>query len=475
MAAVRDTRVGLRAGIAASLAAAVLTTCVETPDQAATALAQGTPPPVVEGEATGDEASPLGSTEAPLAAPGSFLEPGPAPPAPPAQPAPGPAAPGPTAPGLDDPDQGQALAPPPQGGGAPVGPGGDAVVVPTPPVELPPVTPQQPRIRLAGQGSQETDALAEARAVPGVTFATGVRVGEVAVDAEGGPQPVQVAAVDPADFRVLTPSVTAEATAVWQRVMEGDAAFTHDAGRRFQVELGQQVAAEGTPLRIGAYASNGVPPVADAVVSEATGAALGLDGTQDVLVALAPEADAQQVADALRAATGLDAELLEQPIAQRAFLTGADSKDAFEPFSYIDNGDGMIQIDPGWVDRNIVRAPMPILTGEVVCHRLMIDQLRGALQEIQDSGLAPLIDPTQYGGCWVPRHIDFNPSKPLSMHGWGLAADFNVSTNGLGARPQMDPRIVEIFKKWGFVWGGDWRRPDGMHFELGRLLAPGEG
>jgi len=466
MAAVRETRIGVRAGIAASLAAAVLTTCVETPDRTAAARAQGTPPPLTEGEASGGEESPLGSTEAPLASPAPFLQPGAAPPPPPA--GPGPA-------------QGEApaqeqLPPPPPVGGAPVGAAGDAVAVPTPPADLPPVTPQQPRIRLAGQAAEEADALAEARAVPGVTFATGVRVGEVAVDAEGGPQPVQVAAVDPADFRVLTPSVTAEATAVWQRVMEGDAAFTHDAGRRFQVELGQQVAAEGTPLRIGAYASNGVPPVADAVVSESTGVALGLEGTQDLLVALAPEADAQQVADALTAATGLEAQLLEQPTAQRAFMTGPDSKDAFEPFSYIDNGDGMIQIDPGWVDRNIVRAPMPILTGEVVCHRLMIDQLRGALQEIQDTGLAGGIDPTDYGGCWVPRHIDFNPSKPLSMHGWGLAADFNVSTNGLGdTTPAMDPRIVEIFKKWGFVWGGDWRRPDGMHFELGRLLAPGEG
>lgn len=473
MAAAREHGFGVRAGVAASLAAAVLTTCVETPERTAAALAQGTPPPVVEGEAAASE-SPLGPTEQPAASPAPFLqvEPGPVPAPLPGSPPPEAPAEVPAPPPADGAPVGGAPA-----GGVPAGPAGAAVPVPvpTPAAELAPVTPQQPRIRLTGQEPEEADALAEARAVPGVTFATGVRVGEIAVDAEGGPQPVQVAAVDPADFRVLTPSVTAEATAVWQRVLEGDAAFTHDAGRRFQVQLGQQVAADGTPLRIGAYASNGVPPVADAVVSEATGQTLGLQGAQDLLVALAPEADVQQVADALTDATGLAAQLLEQPTTQRAFLTGADSTDAFQPFSYVDNGDGTIQIDPTWVEENIVRAPMPILTGEVVCHRLMVDQLRGALQEIQDSGLAGLIDPTQYGGCWVARHIDWNPSRPLSMHGWGLAADFNVSTNGLGQTPQMDPRIVEIFKKWGFVWGGDWRRPDGMHFELGRLLAPGEG
>ncbi|HWL66491.1 MAG TPA: M15 family metallopeptidase [Actinomycetota bacterium] len=34
----------------------------------------------------------------------------------------------------------------------------------------------------------------------------------------------------------------------------------------------------------------------------------------------------------------------------------------------------------------------------------------------------------------------------------------------------MDPRIVEIFAKWGFAWGGHWSTPDPMHFELSRLL-----
>jgi hypothetical protein len=105
----------------------------------------------------------------------------------------------------------------------------------------------------------------------------------------------------------------------------------------------------------------------------------------------------------------------------------------------------------------------------------MVAQLRGALQEVADRGLAHLIDPGQYGGCWVPRHIDWNPSKALSMHSWGLAVDLNVSTNGLGQPPQMDPRVVEIFDRWGFVWGGRWTRPDGMHFELGAVLDTPQG
>ncbi len=341
------------------------------------------------------------------------------------------------------------------------------------PSELPPVMLQRPRLSLRGQAAEGTDPLAAVLSAPEVTAATRLVVGEVVVTGGQGPQPVSVAVVDPESFRAFTPQVTAEAVPVWQRIIEGDAAFTHDAGRRLAVELGARApAGAGTAtVRVGAFASNGAPPVADAVVSTATGQELGVEGEQRILVALAEGADPAELATTLAEATGMAAEVVQEPETRQAFLTGAAARDAFEPFDYVDNGDGMIQIDGDWTRRNIVTADVPILNGTVTCHRLLIPQLRGALQEIQDRGLAHLIDVSQYGGCWVPRHIDFNPAKPLSMHGWGLAVDLNVSTNGLGATPQMDPRIVEVFDRWGFVWGGRWRRPDGMHFELGALLT----
>ncbi|MDQ3972985.1 MAG: M15 family metallopeptidase, partial [Actinomycetota bacterium] len=330
---------------------------------------------------------------------------------------------------------------------------------------------QQPRLRLKGVIGDAGAVLAKVMGVPGVTFATVLTVGVVPIAGGDGPTTVQMAAVDPFGFRVLTPQVTTDAEGVWHRLIEGDAAFTHDVGNRLRLELGSEVPAAGrTMLRVGAYASNGVPPVADAIVSQQTAQELGLQGVTDVLIAVAADASPAAVAARLRRLTGLEPEVLQPPETRRAFLTGAAARRAFEPYSYIDNGDGTIQIDAGWVRRNIVSAPMPILRGNVLCHRLMIDQLRGALQEIADRGLAHLIDPSQYGGCWVARHIDWSPSKPLSMHSWGLAVDLNVSTNGLGRIPTMDPRIVEVFDRWGFVWGGRWRRPDGMHFELGALL-----
>ena len=30
--------------------------------------------------------------------------------------------------------------------------------------------------------------------------------------------------------------------------------------------------------------------------------------------------------------------------------------------------------------------------------------------------------------------------------------------------------VVDAFRRWGFKWGGDFSTPDGMHFELERII-----
>jgi hypothetical protein len=367
------------------------------------------------------------------------------------------------------------LAPPslPSHGMEQAGAGIDDVDEPElPEITFEPVAVQRPKIRLEGTPAVE-DVVGTAMQVEGVSFATAVHIDRVPLQTDKGVADVTIAAVDPTAFRHFTPQVTADAVDVWRRIVEGDAAFTHDVGHNNALQLGSRVplADRDETVRVGAYASNGVPPVADAVVSRETADQLGLGGGLHVYVSLADDLDAEQIAPQLASALGLEAEVLSEPPTRRAFLTGAAARDSFEPFTYISNGDGMIQIDPDWVRRNIVSARVPIFRGNVICHRQLIPQLRGALQEVVDSGLDHLIDPSQYGGCWVPRHILFNPRRGLSMHAWGLAVDFNVKGNEYGNRnPEMDPRIVEIFERWGFAWGGHWSTPDGMHFELAALL-----
>jgi hypothetical protein len=90
--------------------------------------------------------------------------------------------------------------------------------------------------------------------------------------------------------------------------------------------------------------------------------------------------------------------------------------------------------------------------------------LRGALAEVARAGLAGGLG--RYGGCYSPRLIrGGNSAGHLSRHSFGIAVDVNTRNNVFGGRVSMDPRIVAIFRRWGFAWGGTWARPDGMHFE----------
>ncbi|MCP4393977.1 MAG: M15 family metallopeptidase [Alphaproteobacteria bacterium] len=38
----------------------------------------------------------------------------------------------------------------------------------------------------------------------------------------------------------------------------------------------------------------------------------------------------------------------------------------------------------------------------------------------------------------------------------------------MGEKPTIPKKIIQIFEKRGFIWGGDWKRPDGMHWSARR-------
>jgi len=112
---------------------------------------------------------------------------------------------------------------------------------------------------------------------------------------------------------------------------------------------------------------------------------------------------------------------------------------------------------------------VPIL-GTVTCNKGMLPQLRAALTEVVQRGLAGTIHPNEFGGCYYPRYIGYSPANGLSLHTWGIAVDLNVPGNLRGTVGQMDRRVVAIFKKWGFAWGGDWGYTDPMHFEMAKVV-----
>ena len=130
-----------------------------------------------------------------------------------------------------------------------------------------------------------------------------------------------------------------------------------------------------------------------------------------------------------------------------------------------------LSVDPAWLKTNVARATLPII-GPITCHRAIVEHLRAALTEIEQAGLAGLInvaDTRRSGGCFNGREvrtISGVNGHNLSRHSWGAAVDINPSANRFGATPNMDPRIVDVFRRQGFAWGGTWAVPDGMHFEF---------
>lgn len=68
-----------------------------------------------------------------------------------------------------------------------------------------------------------------------------------------------------------------------------------------------------------------------------------------------------------------------------------------------------------------------------------------------------------YGGCYQFRPM--RGAARLSVHSWGCAIDLDPARNSLGAVPRIDRAVVAIFQKHGWVWGGNWTRKDGMHFQ----------
>ncbi len=103
----------------------------------------------------------------------------------------------------------------------------------------------------------------------------------------------------------------------------------------------------------------------------------------------------------------------------------------------------------------------------------MVPYLRSAIDEVIEVGLDSIIDRADFqiaGGCYNARLIrGGDKGGAISRHSWGIAVDINPSSNPYGGVVAMDPRVVEIFHKWGFAWGGGWVYTDGAHFEWTRL------
>jgi hypothetical protein len=320
------------------------------------------------------------------------------------------------------------------------------------------------------------DDLVEAvKGVKGVTGVTVISLSESVIENRA----IRVAAVDPATYRSFVPEA-ADFQDGWVRLAGGELLLKKRLKTKVPLDgqgsLKLGAADDAPAVHVGAYVQQ--QPLIDAVVNETWIDTLGMKRHNAMLVrtgGTAPNA----VQDRLEAVLGPEAGVtpvdkasrfgLDPGAAQVAVVTGTVA-DAVGVFKYTVLTGGRIAPDPAWVSSHIATEAVPIL-GSVTCNKLIFPQLKAALQEIQDRGLAAKIHPDEYAGCYYPRFIA--GSSTLSNHAFGLALDLNVPGNGRGTVGEMDRGVVDAFKKWGFAWGGDWGYTDPMHFEMAQLVNPG--
>jgi D-alanyl-D-alanine carboxypeptidase len=148
----------------------------------------------------------------------------------------------------------------------------------------------------------------------------------------------------------------------------------------------------------------------------------------------------------------------------------AKTKKLLGEFAYNVSASGVVSVDDAWRNAFIPGRELYPTGIRASCNNTIKADLAAALQEVVDSGLSGAIDVTNantYGGCYGPRfsRIIGTQLGSLSRHTWAQALDTNTVANCQGCVPRMDCRIVRIFRKHNFAWGGNFINPDGMHFE----------
>ena len=106
-----------------------------------------------------------------------------------------------------------------------------------------------------------------------------------------------------------------------------------------------------------------------------------------------------------------------------------------------------------------------VIPKKIYCNKDMVIPLQVAFDNLIKRGCVAELK--TWDGCFNrrPKRMGFTPS----LHSWGLAVDMNASWNKMGRKPTLSPELVRCWTDAGFEWGGKWKLPDGMHFQLARI------
>lgn len=344
------------------------------------------------------------------------------------------------------------------------------------------------RVFNAGELTATTEELAHRAAyLAGAASATG-RGGTLAVSAVrrrgAAVQAAPAGWAYPVSYSMMHPDVATPLLGrrVGGTLGWGGVVLSQTAAQLRRAQVGDSlmvVGADGrlVELLVGAIVADEVTGGTEVVVSPTTAAELGRTRGTNVVIW---NARSRSALDAALRAVGLEER--HETRVRRSWdppdpdvtLGLAATKVALGEFAYRVLPGGRVEIDPAWVGANISgggdRTRFESIDVIAACHVKVRGAIEAALRDVAAAGLAGGIDlanTNRYGGCFQPRfnRIGGSAAGSLSRHTWGMAFDMNTVTNAQGAVPQLDCRIVSIFRRHGFAWGGNFTRPDGMHFE----------
>lgn len=107
-----------------------------------------------------------------------------------------------------------------------------------------------------------------------------------------------------------------------------------------------------------------------------------------------------------------------------------------------------------------------VIPKRIYCNRDLVKPLQNAFINLISRGYAES-ELLTWDGCFNIRQM--TGGTGYSLHSWGIAVDVNAFENGYGKTPKLSSGFVECFTDAGFDWGGEWRTPDGMHFQIKQL------
>lgn len=372
---------------------------------------------------------------------------------------------------------------------APATPGAPATPA-TPDAPTVPATPATAVTIVWAEGRIDDDVAATVAGAEGILTATRTRTAQTgltgSVDADGTPRdvlaagwriPVTVIALEPAGWaRHLDGTLDVDDLLALGRLAPGRVLLSERSARLRDVGVGGSVDVAGAEgLEVVGIVSDRASSGSEVVLHVDEPDVGWLGGRESLLLRHAADAGdalAAAVADAevlAAAGTRTDEDVLRifEPTPGPGFpivLGHVAVKERFGEFAYrLVLNQREVVIDPAYVAEWIVKERLPVL-GEVECHRLIMDDLRAAVDEVIAAGHEAWLSPRRYAGCFYPRRIGFG-RETLSRHTWGIAVDIDVDLSLPGLGPVPDDEIIDIMGRHGFRWGGDFTTPDNHHWE----------